>query len=257
MPPALALALTLVGTADAHPPYLTTLTSVYPAPGVAARACANCHASLSDFSRNAYGRAAEAELKASRPPSMTVDLLRRIEGGDADADGVSNGDELRAGTPPGTGNAGATAAVAAPDPAPVLAPPYPRNGFHPAVVHFPIALFIAGVLLDFVGMIRRDRTLLHAGWYNLVLAAISAVGAMLTGLLALRTQSLVFEGTIRLHITLAVVGAAVLWALVGLRIHRHEAMSHRHRWFYYLLAAVGLVLIGAAGHVGGTYVYGE
>lgn len=228
--------LLLPALAQARPEFLADLTTRYPA--AAQRSCTNCHVSSIDFRRNAFGLQVAAALPAGIGPALIA-----VEGQDADLDGIDNADELAAGSPPGEG-------------VPLATSPIPTNAFHPAVVHFPIALFLAGVLLDLVGYVRNDRTLLHAGWYNLVLAAVSTFGAMATGVAAMILLDLPFAGLIRMHATAAVVGSAVLLALVALRVHRHEAMSPRRRIVYFVLATVGVALIGGAGHLGGMFVFG-
>lgn len=133
----------------------------------------------------------------------------------------------------------------------------PKNGFHPAVVHFPIALFIGGLLLDTLGLVMRKRELLFAGWYNLVLAAVSAVGGVITGYLAVTLMKLPFRGLIQEHFLYAIIGSFVMWMMVAMRVHRHEEMNLFARSVYYMLAIAGLALISYAGHVGGVLVYRE
>ena len=53
---------------------------------------------------------------------------------------------------------------------------------HPAVVHFPLALYPATLLFDLLAFIRNDRSVYTHGAFILIVAAsIAAVGAMITG----------------------------------------------------------------------------
>jgi uncharacterized membrane protein len=52
------------------------------------------------------------------------------------------------------------------------------------LIHFPIALFIIGVVFDFLGQWKRQRVLVAAAYYNLLVAAISTVPVIVTGVLA-------------------------------------------------------------------------
>ena len=59
-----------------------------------------------------------------------------------------------------------------------------RHAQHVVLIHFPIALFLIGVLFDLVSRIRNDARLATVAHVNLSAAAICVVPAYLTGLLA-------------------------------------------------------------------------
>jgi uncharacterized membrane protein len=228
---------------------------------LAEKSCGICHVSDEDFSMNPYGREIKKDMAAVGAKTLTEAILAKVEPLDSDGDGVPNLDEIRANTFPGDPKSGGKAGVTPPpepSPEPKSAAPFPpKNGFHPAVVHFPIGLFIAGLALDSLGLLRRSRNLLFAGWYNLVLAAISGVAAAATGYLAMVLQKLPNSGLIKQHLVYAIASAVIMWLMVALRVHRHEKMNLPARAAYYLLAAAGLMLISYAGHLGGVFVYGE
>jgi uncharacterized membrane protein len=138
-----------------------------------------------------------------------------------------------------------------------LAGMIPTNGFHPAIVHFPIALFLAGIFLDLVGYFRKNKMLLAAGWYNLVLAAVSAVGAILTGFIVLMRKGFPVRGVVAEHMLLAILVSLGMWMLVSIRVHRHEQMQLSLRLLYFLLAALCFAGISWCGHLGGSLVYGS
>jgi uncharacterized membrane protein len=191
---------------------------------------------------------------------VTPELLESLESLDADGDGKSNGDELKAGELPGhadsaAGGSEAAGETGASEKKPATFPP--KNGYHPAIVHFPIALLIVGLLLDLVGLIRKERTLLFAGWYNLVFAAVSSLGAVGSGFLAMTIMKLPYKGLIYTHLLLGSGLTVVMWLMVALRVHRHEKMQIGTRVLYYVLAASAFVLVSWAGHLGGVFVYGE
>ena len=271
MKPRLLLMLTVLlcglggSRAQAKPEYLDVLINTYKpyAAKLQDRSCANCHVSNSDFARNPYGKQMTIEMEATGNKELTPDILHKIENLDSDNDGATNIEEIKAGTAPGDPHSGGTGkAVSGPQPAssqtqPPSKPWFPKYAFHPAIVHFPIGLFIAGLLLDFIGLVGKRRTLLFAGWYNLVLAAISAVAALGTGYIALVLLHMPFTGLIRQHIILAAIASVLMWVMVALRVHRHEKMSWPLRAVYYILAAAGLLLISYAGHIGDVLVYGE
>ncbi len=59
-----------------------------------------------------------------------------------------------------------------------------RHAQHVVLIHFPIALFLTGVLLDLISRLKRDARLVTAAQVNLTVAAICIVPAYVTGLLA-------------------------------------------------------------------------
>jgi len=98
--------------------------------------------------------------------------------------------------------------------------------------------------------------MLLAGWYNLAMAAASTLAAVATGLAALLFMQLPLQGIILKHMLLALVATVVMWAMVGLRVYKHEKMTMTARVAYYILAAANLLLIAYVGHLGGQFVYG-
>jgi uncharacterized membrane protein len=59
---------------------------------------------------------------------------------------------------------------------------------HVVLIHFSIALDLTGVMFEFVAQWTRNRTLAAVAYYNLLIAAISCVPVMATGLTAWRWQ---------------------------------------------------------------------
>jgi uncharacterized membrane protein len=260
-----ALALTLQASVTlASGEYMDTFLSHYKLNEDAAfgdKSCGICHVSDSDFAFNPFGKDLRKALTDSGTTDVDDALLVSIEGLDSDADGTPNGEEIAGKTFPGDPASGGvpgaagTASTSVPE---KKTPPFPpKNAYHPAIVHFPIALFIGGLILDFLGMIRKDKTLLTAGWYCIVMAAIASVGALISGAGAMTLLKLPYRGLIFNHITLAAGSAAIMWIMVALRVDRHEQMNVRMRVVYYLLAITCLTMISWAGHLGGVFVYGE
>ena len=55
---------------------------------------------------------------------------------------------------------------------------------HPLIIHFPIALLSTGFLFDFLSYLLKKKGLEFAGWWNLILGMVSALCAIVTGLIA-------------------------------------------------------------------------
>ncbi|MDR3691419.1 MAG: DUF2231 domain-containing protein [Fimbriimonas sp.] len=222
------------------------------------KACLICHQTEDDYTKmTPYGRDLKKGLADAGTDTLNVDILKTVSKLDSNGTGKTNLEKIEAGISPGE-----PAPAGANNPPTPPAPPkpksiIPKNGFHPAVVHFPIALFIGGLFLDALGLIRKNRHLLLAGWYNILMATVTSFGGMATGLLAMYVQKVPFRGLILTHLFLAVISVLMMVMMVGLRVDRHEKMHLPTRIAYYILATLCFVLISYAGHLGGAFVYGE
>jgi uncharacterized membrane protein len=160
---------------------------------------------------------------------------------------------------PETAGAPVPASPASPDasPGPALTRALHWLGrFHVVVVHFPIALLLAGLAGELWAVWRRSRVPSPAVRFCVLLGAASAVPAATLGWLhAWGGYGAGAPEVLALHRwtgTAAAVGAVVLAALSEADASR----GVRSVWFRVLLLLVAL-LVGAAGHFGGTLVHGE
>src|ERR1700758_631292 len=88
-----------------------------------------------------------------------------------------------------------------------------KHAQHVVLIHFPIALFIAGVAFDLIALGTKRRGFADAAYYNLLLAAISTIPVVATGILAwqfaLEGQKL--KGILLLHLVLACASTVMIW----------------------------------------------
>ncbi|MGA7632933.1 MAG: DUF2231 domain-containing protein, partial [Terriglobales bacterium] len=61
-----------------------------------------------------------------------------------------------------------------------------KHAQHVVLIHFPIALFITAVAFDYLAQWTKNHALAAAAYFNLLLAAISTVPVVATGLAAWR-----------------------------------------------------------------------
>lgn len=257
------------GAAYARPEFLDLYNQHYKIDASAPNgdaACRNCHTSPPEW--NVYGLAVKAEMQEVGARQLTVAVLQAIEGGDADQDGWLNGDEIRAGYLPGDseshpdGRPGETVEPAmgttdpiggnvAPTPVPAASPPVvPLHSFHPAVVHFPVALFLFGALLDILGYRRGSQPLRDAARLNLIAGAVATGLAVPTGLIAFLRLGYSLEH-VAVHLTLALSAVALMvWVALQRRRDAPVALG------YWALLAAASVAVGAAGHFGSALVFG-
>ena len=128
-----------------------------------------------------------------------------------------------------------------------------KHAQHVVLIHFPIALFIIGVLFDFLGQWKKQRLLAAAAYYNLLVAAILTIPAVVTGILAwqweLEGQKL--KGILLMHLVMGCL-SGVLICLVWF-IHRRSRRNQDEALPGYRLPieAVAVVIVALTGHLGG------
>ena len=127
-----------------------------------------------------------------------------------------------------------------------------KHAQHVVLIHFPIALFITAVVFDIIAQWTKRRSLAHAAYYNLLVAAISTVPVLATGLLAWQFQleGQKLKGVLLLHLVLAGVSTVMIWLVwwVHFRARRRSVYLPSYRLAIELLA-VGVVAV--TGHLGG------
>jgi uncharacterized membrane protein len=127
-----------------------------------------------------------------------------------------------------------------------------RHAQHVVLIHFPIALFLVSVAFDLAAQWKRNTTFAAVSYYNLVLAAISSVPVVATGLLAwhwqLEGQRL--KGTLLLHLLFGLASTALIWLVwwVHFRGRKPERTLPTYRLPLEIVAA-GVVALTA--HLGG------
>ena len=127
-----------------------------------------------------------------------------------------------------------------------------RHAQHVVLIHFPIALYVAGVALDLAGAWLSRRNLADAAYYSFSLAAALAIPAATTGLIAWQWQleGQKLKGILLEHLvagSAATVAIAATW-LVQYQARRKNQGAPPARM---LLEAVGVIAVMVAGHLGG------
>ena len=134
--------------------------------------------------------------------------------------------------------------------------------FHPFIVHFPVALLTVGFFCDGAGILFRRDHLLGAGYLLLVLGAVSAIAASLTGNAAEETAARIpgIAAALEQHesISTAATWLAVVLALLRTHLILKRKFAGTVRFAYLAGAAATAVLVALSGYTGGrmTYEYG-
>ena len=132
------------------------------------------------------------------------------------------------------------------------------QNYHPLLVHFPIAFIYGAALFYFVAWILGNDSLKWAGFWMLLLGALSAGVTLASGFYA--APGLMISQSVRdqllqhhKHLMVAasiVTGVLTLWALAA------RPMPLRGRIVFLFGLLVVLCLIAAGADLGGEMVYG-
>jgi len=128
-----------------------------------------------------------------------------------------------------------------------------KHAQHVVLIHFPIALFIAGVTFDFAAQRTKRQILAAAAYCNLLAAALATVPVVITGILAWQWQleGQRLKGILLLHLILGCASSLLIWIVffVHLRARRsHEGVLPGYRL---PIEAVTVALVTLTGHLGG------
>lgn len=135
--------------------------------------------------------------------------------------------------------------------------PFPMESVHPLVIHFPIALLLAALLLDVLALVFKRPQLHRVALWNLLLGTLGAGLAVWTGYRAaeIAKHSMEIHQVMELHrklgiATLILAGLVVVW-----RLFKRDRLAVRGRvlMLFLMLAVAASLSLGA--HLGGRMVY--
>jgi uncharacterized membrane protein len=129
-----------------------------------------------------------------------------------------------------------------------------RHAQHVVLIHFPIALFITGVLFDVAAARFGQAQLKAAAYWNFCVAAVFTIPVLLTGVIAwqwaLEGQRL--KGTLLLHLLTALGATTVIWIVWWMEFRARQGRASRAAELCkFALEFLGVALLGLAGHLGG------
>jgi uncharacterized membrane protein len=128
-----------------------------------------------------------------------------------------------------------------------------KHAQHVVLIHFPIGLFIAGVVFDFLAHWRKQLMLAAAAYYNFFAAALSTLPVIATGLLAWQFQleARKIKGILLQHLVLACLSSAMIWLVWYLRFRARRASQDISPSYHLSLELFVMVLVMLTGHLGG------
>lgn len=128
-----------------------------------------------------------------------------------------------------------------------------RHAQHVVLIHFPIALCLSGIIFDVAAAWTRSKELATVAYWNLTGAALGALPAAITGLLAwqLELEGRALKGILLLHLLSALTSVVLIVAMwVSHYRQRHQPDSPRPA-HHLPLEIAGVLAITLTGYLGG------
>src|SRR6202050_5296272 len=128
-----------------------------------------------------------------------------------------------------------------------------KHAQHVVLIHFPIALFIAGVGLDFLAWWTKRQALEFTAYVNLLFAAVMTLPAVATGLVAWQwaLEGHRVRGILRLHMVFGLTSTALIWAVWLIHFRARRGAGSVLPNYRLPLEFVGVALLAITGHLGG------
>jgi uncharacterized membrane protein len=130
---------------------------------------------------------------------------------------------------------------------------FARHAQHVVLIHFPIALFTVAVAFDFLAQWKRNQSLAAAAYFNLLVAAVSTVPVVASGLAAwqwaLEGQRL--NGILLMHLVLGCVASVLIWLVFLIHLRGRRRGTESLPSYRLPIEAVAVLLVGLTGHLGG------
>ncbi len=125
---------------------------------------------------------------------------------------------------------------------------------HPLLVHFPVALFVSGVLLILYGKLQKEETVQVAGQFNIRFGFWCALVTLSVGILAVINMEIKdkFREMLGFHMMFAFSTVTLFGVALILYLFRQKLWA---RVLYHLVMVCGLFSTLATGYCGGELVH--
>lgn len=128
-----------------------------------------------------------------------------------------------------------------------------RHAQHVVLIHFPIALFVSGVALDLLSRGKRTSNLASAAYINLTIAALTALPAAATGLLAWQfaLDGHRLKGILLLHLLGGLASTILILASWWIQRRSRKRDSEALPGYRLAIELLGVAVLGLTAHLGG------
>jgi uncharacterized membrane protein len=128
-----------------------------------------------------------------------------------------------------------------------------KHAQHVVLIHFPIALFIAGVAFDFLAQWKKQRLLAAAAYCNLLVAALTTIPVVITGVLAWQWQleGQRLKGILLMHLIMGGVSSGLIWVVWLIHMRTQRLKGGVLPGYRLPVEALAVALVTLTGHLGG------
>jgi uncharacterized membrane protein len=133
-----------------------------------------------------------------------------------------------------------------------------NHPLHPMTVHFPIALYLLGVLLALIYLWRGQREYEHFAYLSFFLSFLGTLVASLVGLIDQNQLELADprRDNVNTHITAGIALLISNGLLIYMRFRWADVLTGQYRWAYLGLMGLGVIAVLATAWLGAELVYG-
>jgi uncharacterized membrane protein len=128
-----------------------------------------------------------------------------------------------------------------------------KHAQHVVLIHFPIALFIAGVTFDFLAQWTKRQFLAAAAYCNLLAAAVVTAPVLISGILAWQWQleGQRLKGVLLMHLLLGCVSSVLIWVVCLVHVRAQSKQEGLLPGYRLPIEAAAVTLVILTGHLGG------
>jgi len=128
---------------------------------------------------------------------------------------------------------------------------------HPIIVHFPVALIIIVAVSDLIGILTGRKSFTQTATIVSVFAALGAIGAVITGLLAEDSvwHPEAAHEMLETHETVGLVFLGLVVIIAVFRLAIGNKIYDRFRWIGFVLALIACGVVAYGAYLGGEMVY--
>ena len=128
-----------------------------------------------------------------------------------------------------------------------------KHAQHVVLIHFPIALFIAAVGFDYFAQWTKNQALAAAASFNLLLAAISTVPVVASGLMAWQwaLEGQKIKGILLMHLVLGCISSVLIWLVFWIHWRVRRLPERTLPQYRLPIEALAVMIVGLTGHLGG------
>ena len=131
------------------------------------------------------------------------------------------------------------------------------ENLHPITVHFPIALLFSAFAVETLALLLKKPAWHRFSLANLILGALGAGVAVLTGRQAegMAKHSFEIHEVMKRHETIGVLVLSSTLLVMGWRLVSQDRLKGRSRWLACTLLGITCLLMAFGAHLGGRLVY--